>query len=99
MAYAVETKPGSVSSLGQQIYTTSALFSLTSIPTGSRWCLIIPEQAVRWRDDKTAPTVSAGMPISAGQVLEYSDPSNFSNIQIISQSGSATVNVAWFGGT
>jgi hypothetical protein len=56
---------------------------------------VVPEQAIRFRLDGTAPTASIGTPIPAGaQYIVNADPYRF---QFISQSGTATVNIEFLG--
>lgn len=51
-------------------------------------------QAVRWRDDNTAPTASVGMPLAAGATLQYDG--DLTKIQFIEQTGSAKLNVSYY---
>lgn len=51
-------------------------------------------QAVRWRDDDTAPTASVGMPLAAGATLQYDG--DLTKIQFIEQSASAKINVTYY---
>lgn len=51
-------------------------------------------QAVRWRDDNTAPTASVGMPLAAGATLQYDG--DLTKIQFIEQTGSAKLNVTYY---
>lgn len=90
------TPPG-MRSLGQvQVSGLSAATGLT-IPTGCALILVIPQtQAVRWRDDGTAPTASIGQPVAVGQELRY-DGANMANLKFIEQVASAVINVAFYG--
>ncbi len=61
------------------------------------YAVITPEtQAIRWRDDGTAPTaaISGGFPVAVGQVLEYDG--EIGKIQVIAQAGTATINVVLY---
>lgn len=51
-------------------------------------------QAVRWRDDGTAPTASVGMPLAVGDSLFYDG--DLTRIQFIEQTASAKLNVAYY---
>lgn len=51
-------------------------------------------QAVRWRDDDTAPTASVGMPLAAGATLQYDG--DLAKIKFIEQSASAKINVTYY---
>lgn len=78
----------------QQITSLSASTALT-VPTGATMALIVPEsQAVRWRDDGTAPTASVGMPVAVGESLNYDG--DLSRIRFIQQAASATLNVSYY---
>ena len=59
------------------------------------FALIVAEgQAVRWRDDKTAPTSTAGMPLAVGIPLQYDG--DLTNIKFIEQVGGAILNVSYY---
>jgi hypothetical protein len=78
----------------QQITSLSASTALT-VPAGATMALIVPEtQAVRWRDDGTAPTASVGMPVAVGSFLNYDG--DLKNIRFIQQTASATINVSYY---
>lgn len=70
--------------------------TLGAIPSGATMALIIPEAAIRFRDDGVDPTASAGMPLVANQPLPYTG--TLSTLKLISQSGSADVSVAFYKG-
>ncbi len=83
----------------QQITSLSSAAGLT-IPSpqdGAKlnFALITVEsQAVRWRDDRVAPTSSVGMRLEVGDVLEYDG--NLNDIQFIEEAASATLNVSYY---
>lgn len=78
----------------QQITSLSASTALT-VPTGATMALIVAEtQAVRWRDDGTAPTASVGMPLATGVSLSYDG--DLKAIRFIEQTASAKLNVAYY---
>jgi len=57
--------------------------------------IITPEgQAVRWRDDGTAPTASVGMPLAAGVTLQYDG--DLTEIRFIEQVIGAKLNVTYY---
>lgn len=51
-------------------------------------------QAVRWRDDDTAPTASVGMPLASGATLQYDG--DLTKIKFIEQTASAKINVTYY---
>jgi hypothetical protein len=78
----------------QQITSLSSAQSLT-VPLGATMALIVPEtQAVRWRDDRTAPTASVGMPVAVGESLNYDG--DLKSIRFIEQTASAKINVSYY---
>ena len=78
----------------QQITSLSASTALT-VPAGATMALIVAEtQAVRWRDDGTAPTASVGMPLAVGTSLSYDG--DLRAIRFIQQTASATLNVSYY---
>jgi len=78
----------------QQITSLSASAALT-VPTGATLALIVAEtQAVRWRDDGTAPTASVGMPLATGVSLSYDG--DLTAVRFIQQTASATLNVSYY---
>ena len=78
----------------QQITSLSASAALT-VPVGATMALIVAEtQAVRWRDDGTAPTSSVGMPLAVGVSLSYDG--DLKAIRFIQQAVSATLNVSYY---
>lgn len=86
----------------QQITSLSASTGLT-VPTIDATglnakpsiAIITPEgQAVRWRDDATAPTASVGMPLAVGVTLQYDG--DLSKIRFIEQVGGAKLNISYY---
>lgn len=78
----------------QQITALSAATALT-VPTGANFAVIIAEtQAVRFRDDGTAPTATVGMALAVAQEFEYAG--NLSAIRFIEQTASAKLNVSYY---
>lgn len=78
----------------QQITSLSASQPLT-VPEGTRFVLLVAEtQAVRWRDDGTAPTAAVGVPLAAGDSFMYTgDPAA---IRFIEQTASAKLNISYY---
>jgi len=78
----------------QQITSLSGATNLT-VPATATYAVIVPEtQAVRWRDDGTAPTASIGMPVAVGAALLYDG--NLRGIQFIEQAASAKINISYY---
>lgn len=86
----------------QQISSLSSAANLTvpaMTPNGLKaqpvFALIIAEgQAIRWRDDKTSPTASVGMPLAVGVPLQYDG--DLTNIQFIEQVAGAKINISYY---
>ena len=65
------------------------------IPRTAAVIIAVPEtQAVRWRDDGTAPTSSVGMPLGAGGALIYQ--ADITAIKFIEQTSGAKLNVMFY---
>lgn len=81
----------------QQITSLSAAQSLT-VPAGATQAVIYVEtQAVRYRDDGTAPTASVGAPLAVtgtGQPLVYTG--TLSAIQFIEQTSGAKLDILYY---
>jgi hypothetical protein len=81
----------------QQITSLATSTAIATIPEGAALALIIAEgQAIRWRDDKTAPTATVGQPLDVGVELSYSAQS-FAALRFIEQVAGATVNITFYG--
>lgn len=85
----------------QQLATLTSAIGLT-LPAETdtlhkpRYAVIHAEgQAVRWRDDGTNPSTTVGMRILAGGELVYDG--NLSAIKFIEETGSAKLNVSYYG--
>lgn len=77
----------------QQI--TPTVSTLLTVPDGATRAVIVAEaQAVRWRDDGTAPTAAVGMPLAVGVTLEYSG--TLRAIRFIEQTSAAKLNVSYY---
>lgn len=59
--------------------------------------IVAEAQAVRWRDDGTAPTATVGQPLAVGTELVYTAAS--ANLRFISQTAGAVLNVTVYGHT
>lgn len=82
----------------QQITTVSSSVGLT-VPTtcgGPPTLAVITAeaQAVRYRDDGTAPTATVGMPLAVGAALTYEG--TLTAIKFFEQAGGAKLNVLFY---
>lgn len=78
----------------EQITALSSVKSLTP-PTTATYAIIQAEaQAVRWRDDGTAPSATVGMTIASGGELRYDG--NLKTIQFFEAAASAKLNVSYY---
>ena len=91
------------SCLGYQQITTISSSTALTVPTtdanGSKQqpvlALIVAEsQAVRWRDDGTAPSASVGMPLAVGVSFVYDG--DLTKIRFFEQAGGAKLNVSYY---
>ena|SRR6185436_4524498 len=68
-----------------------------TIPQGTALVYISCEaQAIRWRDDGSAPTAAIGMPLAVGVERAYT-ARNIASMQIISAVAGAIVNFTFYG--
>lgn len=80
----------------RQVTATASAFTLPTPPAGTRRAIVQAEaQALRWRDDGTAPTAAIGMTISAGGELRY-DGANMGALQLIAAAAGAIANIAYY---
>jgi hypothetical protein len=88
---------GTRKSLGYQRLTSLGSSIGLTIPAKTSLILITPDaQAVRWRDDGTAPTASSGHPLAVGGELRY-DSSGMESLRFIEQTAGAILNVTYYG--
>lgn len=67
------------------------------IPPGTQLLIIQPQtQAIRWRDDGTAPSATVGQPLAVAAELRY-DAGSMPALRVISQTAGAIVNVTAYG--
>jgi len=78
----------------QQITTLSSSTALT-VPAGARSCLIkCQTQAVRFRDDGTAPTATVGYPLDTTDEFFYSG--KLSKLRFIEATASASLCISYY---
>lgn len=84
-----------ITSLSSATNLTVPARDLNGLVGTPRIAIITPEtQAVRWRDDNTAPTASVGMPLAAGVTLQYDG--DLTQIKFIEQVGGAKLNITYY---
>lgn len=93
--------PGFVAekALGYQQIAAGGLAGSTAliIPAGTQLIKITVEaQAVRWRDDGTAPTAAIGYPLPVGQELIYTAAA-MPQLRFIQQTAGAVLNAVYYG--
>lgn len=79
------------------LLNTITVNGTAGIPAGTVLAVISPEaQAIRYRDDGTAPTAAVGQPLAAGATLFYT-ARNFQSLRLIAAVAGAVVNVTFYG--
>lgn len=77
------------------IDTSTLLSSCTGFPTDATRAVFVPEaQAIRYRDDGTAPTTTVGQPVAVGVSIEYTGA--LSKVRVIAQVSGAKLNVLFY---
>lgn len=75
----------------------SGAFAFT-VPTGSMIAIVsVESNGVRYRTDGTLPTATVGMPIASGSSVILCGLDILTNFTVISQAGTATVNMDFYG--
>lgn len=91
-----------LTSIDSSTLVSSATFGTATsagIPAGTSLLIIIPQtQAIRWRDDGTAPTATVGYPLAVGQELRYTGRGQ-ANLRVISQVAGAAINITAYAGS
>ena len=91
------------SCLGYQQITTISSSTALTVPTNDSngslqkpvLAIIVAEtQAVRWRDDGTAPSATVGMPLAVGVSFIYDG--DLTKIRFFEQAGGAKLNVSYY---
>lgn len=91
----VRTNSGTLVPRGYQQITALAASTGLSVPAGANIALVQAQgQAVRYRDDGTAPTAAVGMPIAVGGSLTYNG--DLAAIRFIEQALGAVLNVLYY---
>jgi hypothetical protein len=91
----VTTTGGYVSTgAGQYGLAIDSATGLT-VPVGTSVAEICVEnQAMRYRDDGTAPTASVGIPVTVNTCFQYAGPLN--KVKFISQTAGATLDISYY---
>ena len=77
------------------IDSSTLLSSCTDFPASATRAVIIPEaQAIRYRDDGTAPTTTVGFPVAVGVTVDYTGA--LSKVRVIGQTSGAKLNVLFY---
>lgn len=97
----VSVVPYVYTALGYQQISSLSSATLLTVPMNPNGTvaakiaeICVETQAIRYRDDGTAPTSSVGIPVSAGTCFQYS--ASLGALQIIQQSSGAVVDVAYY---
>lgn len=87
-----------LTALGYQKLTGLSAAKPLTVPNGATSALVIAEsQAVRWRDDGTAPTSTDGMQLAVG-VPTWFHSANLANISFLELAASATLHISYYKG-
>ena len=79
------------------LVSTATFGGVVGIPAGTVLLLVTPQtQAIRWRDDGTAPTAAVGYPTPVGAELRFTAAS-LPALRVISQVAGAAVNLVAYG--
>jgi hypothetical protein len=79
------------------LVSTATFGGVAGIPAGTLLLIITPQtQAIRWRDDGTAPTAAVGYPLAIGSELRYTGV-GLTTLRVISQVAGAAINIVAYG--
>ncbi len=92
--YTLERKPKGFRTLA--VSTTAV--ALPTIPSNATRAIInVATDAIRWRDDGTAPTASVGMPVAANASIELLSRESILAFKAIRVTTDASLNIAYYG--
>jgi len=81
--------------LGYEQLASIATSTAVNAPAGTRMAVITcTGQAVRWRDDGTAPTAAVGMPMAVNAVLVYTG--NVHALRFIETAVTGIVDISYY---
>lgn len=90
------TKPSGLTAKGYQQLTSLSSAAALTVPSGATVALVQAEsQSIRWRDDGTDPTTTAGMVLSAGESLFFTG--SLAAFKAIEITASAKLNISYYG--
>lgn len=77
------------------IDTSTLLSSCSNFPATATHAVMVPEaQAIRYRDDGTAPSATVGQPVAVGVSVDYTGA--LSKVRVIAQVSGAKLNVLFY---
>lgn len=98
LGYAQGTSIDASTLVSSLSFSIPGVGSTAGIPSGTQMLLIVPQaQAIRWRDDGTAPSATVGQPLAVGAELRYDCGHGMPALRVISQTNGAAVNVVAYG--
>lgn len=94
---AAATPPYAATQTGYQQIVGMAASTALTVPATSTYCVVQCEtQAVRWRDDGTAPTATVGMPLATGVQIVFGGAAEIAAVRFIQQTATATLNISYY---
>lgn len=93
------THPAGIKPLGYQQITVSTTAVALTVPANAvRAVLVVEDQPLRWRDDGTDPTASAGFLVKADVVFELHGTLSLNAFKAIrDDSSDAVLSVSYYG--
>lgn len=79
----------------QQLALSATVAGGLTVPDGANYARIVPNAAIRYRDDGTDPTSSVGLPVTANTAFDYSG--KLSALRLISASA-VTIDCLFYRG-
>lgn len=97
-AYAerVVVTDGQLKTLGFETVTGLSIAKGLNVPAGASLARIsIENNGVRYRSDSTAPTSAVGIPLNAGDIMDFN--ADLANLKFIETSVGASLNIEYYG--
>lgn len=96
--YTLERKPKGFRTLTAGSTAVELSDSTGGIPKGATRAIIsVADDAIRWRDDGTAPTATVGIYVAANASIELPSKEAIEAFQAIRVSTDAELNIAYYG--